>query len=206
MTKALKWILIGVGVVIAIVVGYYIVVTVAIAAAFGSFDPTYTQADLTKNYEVRTAQIQALSTYINTITPAGKSVMIEFDGERTIPIFHVEADGHYSSNWGVEWDSPKADTLLQQLGWTRQTLTTLHAKLDEADCISITSGEPSNIGYKRSGMGKYSYDIFSRPISDSLRQQYNNSCTYIFYKPGVVLEYGGGAMGPQCFPGYQGSM
>lgn len=203
MNKALKWTLISIGVVVAAVAGYYIFVTVAIAVAFGAFDPTYTQADLIKNYEARAAQIQALSRYINAITPAGKSVMIEFEGQRTIRIFHVGAAGHYSSNWDVKWDSPKADTLLQQLGWTRQTLTTLYDKLDGADCISITSGEPSNIGYKRSGMGKYSYDIFTRPISDSLRTQYSNSCTYIFYKPSVVLEYGGGAIGPQCFPGYQ---
>jgi hypothetical protein len=203
MNKALKWILISVGVVVAAVAGYYIFVTVAIAVAFGAFEPTYTQADLIKNYEARTTQIQALGTYINTITPAGKSVMIEFDGAHTLSIFHVGVGEHNSSNWDVKWSSPKADTLLQQLGWTRQTLTTLYDKLDEADCISITSGEPSNIGYKRSGMGKYSYDIFARPMSDSLRTQYNDSCTYIFYKPGVVLEYGGGAIGPQCFPGYQ---
>ena len=54
----------------------------------------------------------------------------------------------------MKWESPKAETLLQQLGWIRQTLTMLFDKLDEADCISIASGEPSNIGYKRSGVGK----------------------------------------------------
>lgn len=200
MSRTVKWILISVGILVTVVVGYYTVVTLFVAIAFGAFDPTYTRADLIQNYEARTAQIQSLSTYINAITPAGKSVMIEFEGERTIRIFHVGAGDHYSSNWDVKWDSPKADSLLQQLGWTQQTLTTLYDKLNQADCISIASGEPSNIGYKRSGMGKYSYDIFSRPIGDSVRTQYSNGCTYIFYKPGVVLEYGGGAMGPQCFP------
>ena len=100
MNKALKWVLISIGVAVGTVVGYYIFVTVAVAVAFGAFDPTYTKADLIQNYEARAAQIQALSTYINAITPAGKSVMIEFDGQRTIPIFHVGTKAHYSSNWG----------------------------------------------------------------------------------------------------------
>ena len=206
MNKVLKWTLITSGVVIAALAGFYIIMMVALASAFGAFEPTYTQANLIENYEARATQIQALSTYINAITPADKLVNIEFDGRRTISIFHVKANGHYNSNWNVEWNSPKTDTLLQQLGWTRQTLMTLYDKLDEADCISIANGEPSNIGYKRSGMGKFSYNIFSHPISDSLSKQYNRSCTYILYKPGVVLEYGGGAVGPQCFPGYQSTV
>ncbi|WP_019949739.1 hypothetical protein [Hymenobacter aerophilus] len=204
MNKVVKWVLIASGVAVVGVAGFYGVMMVAVAAAFGAFDPTYTQADLIENYEARATQLRALNAYINTITPADKSVNIEFDGQRTLAIFHVRATGYNSSNWDVKWDSPKADSLLQQLGWTRQTLTTLYDKLDEADCISIASGEPSNIGYKRSGMGKFSYNIFAQPMSDSLSRQYSSSCTYIIYKPGVVLEYGGGAIGPQCFPGYQG--
>jgi hypothetical protein len=49
-------------------------------------------------------------------------------------------------------------------------------------------------------MGKYYYNIFDRPIPDSLKAEYNDSCTYILYNDKVVLEYGGGAVGPQCFP------
>ena len=203
MHKAIKWMLISGGVALGAGAAYYVYTLVAIAMAFGAFDPTYTKADLIQNYEGRAAQIQALSRYINDITPAGKTVVIEFDGDQTIPIFHVGADGLSGSNWDVKWNSSKTDTLLQQLGWPRQTLTTLHEKLQQADCISIASGEPSVIGYKRSGMGKFSYDIFARPLSDSLSEQYNNACTYIFYKPRVVLEYGGGAVGPQCFPDYR---
>jgi hypothetical protein len=118
----------------------------------------------------------------------------------TIAIFHVKAKGVYVTNWDVPWDAPKTDSLLHVLGWTRQTLRTLQEKLAQVDCISIASGEPSTIGYQRSGLGKYSFQFFARPATDSVKRQYCRSCTYIFYKPRVVLEYGGGAVGPQFWP------
>jgi hypothetical protein len=45
----------------------------------------------------------------------------------------------------------------------------------------------------------YFYELFGKPIPDSLKDTYNNGCTYIIYNPTVVLEYGGGVLGPQCF-------
>ena len=201
MNKLVKWVLIGIGVALTTAILTYVGWMVALSAALGAYDKVYTKADLIAHYEATTSQLQSLRTYINAIVPAGKSVFIEFDGQRALPIFHVSDHETHSNNWDVPWDSPKADSLLHTLGWTRQTLTTLHEKLNEAGCISITSGEPCVIGFQRSGMGKYSYDLFARPMSDSLRAQYARSCTYIPYKPGVVLEYGGGAIGPQCFPG-----
>lgn len=199
MNKIVKRVVLITGLIVALVVGAYICWMLALAHAFGAFDKTYTQVDLIRHYEAKAPELWALKSYVNSIVPAHQSVTIEFDGQRTIPIFHVQVNDVYDSNWDVKWDSHRADTLLQQLGWTRQTLSTLQAKLDRAGCISIASGEPCTIGYQRSGMGKYSYKLFAGPMSDSLQAQYSRSCTYIVYKPQVVLEYGGGAIGPQCF-------
>ncbi|MBO2007574.1 hypothetical protein [Hymenobacter negativus] len=200
MNKIVKWVLISVGIIGGTLAGLYFLFLLALGHAMGAFDRTYTKADLIEHYEAKAPELRALSTYVNARVPAHASVEIEFDGTRTIPIFHVKARGVHSNNWDVAWDSPKADTLLQQLGWTRQTLTSLQARLDRAGCISVSSGEPCNIGYQRSGMGKFSYNLFARPMSDSVKEQYNRGCVYCFYKPGVVFEYGGGAVGPQCFP------
>lgn len=49
-------------------------------------------------------------------------------------------------------------------------------------------------------MGKYSYLIFDRPLSEAEKKDYDDKCEYIFYKENIVLEYGGGAIGTQCFP------
>jgi hypothetical protein len=100
----------------------------------------------------------------------------------------------------LKTSSRKVDSLLWKLNWTDQTLKTLKEKLDAANCISVESGEPCKIGFQRSGMGKYYYNLFEKPIPDSEKRRYNDSCTYILYNDNVVLEYGGGAIGLQCFP------
>jgi len=50
-------------------------------------------------------------------------------------------------------------------------------------------------------MGKYSYKVFEKQLEIKEKKEYNNSCEYIFYKDNIVLEYRGGAIGPQCFEG-----
>jgi hypothetical protein len=199
MNKILKWILLIIGTGLLLFIGY--VIFVALTFSF-SFDEGkhYTTNDLIDNYNTKSQQIYELKSYINSIVPVNKSVDIEFDGNKRLDIFHVIDNGIYDSNWDLKVSSKKVDTLLNKLGWTDQTLMTLKEKLDAANCISVKSGEPCNIGFQRSGMGKYYYDIFEKPIPNDLKSKYNDSCTYILYSDKVVLEYGGGVIGPQCFP------
>jgi hypothetical protein len=197
MSKTLKWILIIIGSSLLLFVAY-----VFYGLATFSFDDGkyYSKQDLIDNYNKKSRQIRDLKNYINSVVPANTSVDIEFDGRKRFFIFHVVENGNYDSNWDLKLNSPKVDTLLERLHWTKQTLKTVYEKLEAANCISVKNGEPCNIGFQRSGMGKYYYNIFDRPIPDSLKAEYNDSCTYILYNDKVVLEYGGGAVGPQCFP------
>lgn len=103
-------------------------------------------------------------------------------------------------DWDLSIDGRKVDSVCQSLHWTLETLMAIKQKLDAAHCISVQNGLPCKVGFQRSGMGMYSYDLFPTPMSDSLRSRYNDSCTYIAYSPTLFLEYGGGAVGPQCFP------
>ena len=91
------------------------------------------------------------------------------------------------------------DSILSKIGWNRTTLITLKEKLDDANCIQIESGEPTKIGFKRSGMGMYSFNVFDKPITDSVRNLFGDTCNYIIVSDKLILEYGGGAIGPQCF-------
>lgn len=197
MNKTLKWILIIVGTGLLLFVGYVFYVFATFSFDDGKY---YSTQDLIDNYNTKAEQINDLKHFINSIVPADKSVDIEFDGSNRFFIFHVIDNGTYDSNWDLKIKSSKVDTLLNKLGWTHRTLKTLKEKLDAANCISVKNGEPCNIGFQRSGMGKYYYDIFDKPIPNSMKSHYNDSCTYILYKDKVVLEYGGGAIGPQCFP------
>lgn len=201
MDKFLKWLLIVIGVIVA----GFMVLFIVVMAAFGAFDKTYTKQDLIENYLEKEKEIQELKAYFNEIVPKGKEVHLELDGSE-MAIFHVTTydsitgSKGYDSNWNLEKGSVKADMLLMSLGWTKNTINTLRQKLDDANCISVDNSKPFTVGFQRSGMGMYFYKIFDEPLPDSLKNQYNDSCTYMIYTDKVVLEYGGGAVGPQCFP------
>ncbi len=167
--------------------------------AFGGFDKDYSVTELKENFEAKKTEIYEVKDYVNKIISPNKLVHIEFEDNNTLGIFHVKVDDYFESNWDVKIKSGKADTLLQKLGWTTEILKTLKDKLDKANCIGVTSGEPCNISFQRSGMGMYSFNVFDKPIPDSLKTNYNDSCIYIMVNDRLVLEYGGGAIGSQCF-------
>jgi hypothetical protein len=198
MNKILKRILQIAGLGLLLYVGYFIYSILT----FSFFDDGkfYSKQDLIDNYNQKSKQIDDLKNYINKIVPTNKLVDIEFDEKKRFFIFHLVDNGSYDSNWDLKLNSKKVDTLLTKINWTKETLKTLKEKLEAANCISIKNGQPCNIGFQRSGMGKYYYNIFDNPIPDSLKSKYNDSCTYILYTDKVILEYGGGAVGPQCFP------
>ncbi len=195
----LKKILIGISIVLGIGLLIFAGYIVMIISAFGGFDKDYSVTELKENFETKKTEIYEVKNFVNKITPPNKLVHIEFDDDNTLGIFHVKVEDEFESNWDVKINSGKADTLLQKLGWTVENLKILKDKLDKANCIGVTSGEPCNISFQRSGMGMYSFNIFDKSIPDSLKTSYNDSCTYIMVNDKLVLEYGGGAIGSQCF-------
>jgi hypothetical protein len=202
MNKILKWIWIFLGVGLLTYVGYWVFAILTFSGAFGTY---YSKQDLIDNYNKKTPEIIELKNFVTQIVPCNKSVDIEFDGSSKFFIFHVVENGNYDSNWDLKASSTKTDTLLQKLGWTEQTLKNLKEKLDNANCISVESGEPFTIGYQRSGMGVYFYKVFEQTLNDSLKNIYNDGCTYVYYKDNIVFEYRGGAIGPQCFEDFKPS-
>jgi hypothetical protein len=180
--------------------GFYLFVHIAFDGIFTS--PSYDKKDLIENYEARTDEIIDVKNYYKSILPDGASVTIEFDNDKELGIFHVKADSIYQSNWNLKIESPKVSSLLTELNWTTKELRILKDKLDRANCISIAGKNPVVIGWQRSGMGKFSYLIFDQNLDKSKIDEYNDSCYNIFYKDNIVLEYGGGAIGPQCFPDF----
>lgn len=95
-----------------------------------------------------------------------------------------------------------SEVLLEQikfLGWNTNTLMEIKNLLDKANCISIENGEISTVGFARSGMGKYSYKFFKNNLNKEEQSEYNDGCLYIYHERNIVLEFGGGAVGQQCF-------
>lgn len=200
MNRSLKKTSIIFGISAAIIGGFYLFLHIAFGGIFTG--PFYDKQDLIDNYEQRKTEITEVKSFIDSKLTTDTYIDIEFENDK-IEIFHIKKDGKYSSNWNLDIDSKKTDSLLTVIGWTKNDLSVLEEKLNKANCISVASGNPTRIGWQRSGMGKFFYDIFNQNLTDSLINQYNGGCTYIYYKDNIVLEYGGGAIGSQCFPGYE---
>ncbi|WP_417888206.1 hypothetical protein [Zunongwangia sp.] len=194
MNKPIKIIL---GIFLTIIIGFFIFLHIAFDGIFTG--PSYNKQDLIDNFERKKNEIIEVKKFIDSKTPSETYISIEFENGE-LGIFHVKKNGNYESNWNLDIDSKKTDSLLTVINWTKNDLKNLKQKLDKANCISVSSGNPTTIGWQRSGMGKFSYGIFNKNTKDSLINQYNDGCTYIYYKDNVVLEYGGGAIGMQCFP------
>jgi hypothetical protein len=199
MNKPLKFFLTFGGIAITIAGGSYLFLHIVFGGFFTDSGPFYDKQDLIENYESKKTEILEVKNYVEEKNSTDIYFDIEFEND-DLGIFHVEKDGDFNSNWNLELDSPKTDSLLTLIGWTKNDLKLLKDKLDKANCTSVASGNPITIGWQRSGMGKFSYNIFNENLTDTLISQYNGGCTHIFYKENVVLEYGGGAIGPQCFP------
>lgn len=185
---------------IAVIVIGYIIFMLMIASAFEMFDKDYSASELKEHFTEHQTEMNDLRAYVQQITPKDKGFNIEFSDDNTLEMFHIDVNNKYDTNWNLSLSSSKTNSLVKQLGWTTATLETLKKKLDKAECISVESGEPTTIGFQRSGIGKYYYKVFEKPMPDSLKAEYNSLCEYIIVNEKLVLEYGGGAVGTQCFP------
>lgn len=205
MPKYIRWI----GRAVLVVAILYLIIQAAGVLVLGpTWTHHYTKKDLIANYENRKSAILAVKDYFATTVPPHKSVEIEFTDSYTLARLEVSSLDSATGatifpifqQWDLSTTSPKVDSVLAALHWTQDTLKRLKRKLDVAFCISVGSGDPCEVGFQRSGMGMFSYELFTKPIADSLKDTFNNGCTDIIYDSTVVLEYSGGAIGPQCFP------
>lgn len=175
--------------------------------------PSSSKKELITNIDNNYAKIQTLINSYKKLVPKGYLVYIEFQpGNNVIStpasvdmrLQYRDPDNFNSQQtdqqWNMGYGSVELKRMCQKLNWTDSTLKTIKQLLDQANCISIENETIPEIGFSRSGMGKYSYLIFEQNLDIAKINKYNNGCTYIYYKRNIVLKYDGGAVGPQCFP------
>lgn len=223
--KTLKCLIIGLIIVVGLSVLIYLLRGVfAFIFFFISMDSS-SKNELIENYELNKTVIHELKTTYDNIVPEGFRIYIEFNNKNSIDLWVYEKADSEDKNmiclfqqWDInpydyvmepmtKYDSseyaPKTkdlDLVKRKLNWTEGRFVEIKEILDNANCISIKNGEPSEIGFARSGMGKYFYHIFHDPIPEKEIENWNDSCSYIYYEPKLVLGYAGGAIGAQCFP------
>ena len=136
------------------------------------------------------------------MTP-GCYVHIEFE-HGDVSMFHFSnGSGEGESNWDPSEE--KIDSLLTQSGLDRKSLAWLEKELDKIGCISISMqaipGKSFCIGFRRIGMGMYSFRFLDHPLSTEEQDSINADPLLIVYNDSTVFEYGSGAFGSMNFPG-----
>lgn len=182
------------------IVGMFILFK-AIDSALGLNDKVYSVSELKNEYFKNEKEIKDLIEYFNSIQPKDKSIDIEFRNNRVLERLKIDYKDSLKSDyqqWNVQVKSLLDPEFEKDLHWNEEQIDILKEKLDKANCISIEDGEPIKIGFKRSGMGMFSFDVFQKP--ETKRSVFNDSCQYILVNKDLALEYGGGAIGTQCFP------
>lgn len=171
--------------------------------------PVSNKKEMISNFEDKKKEINELILLYKNLVPKNCSVYIEFNPDDQI--FQVPAnidlhiyDEHTKINeqgYGLAPHSNDLKIKLDKLGWDASILEKIKNALAIAGCISIENNKDNTtVGFARSGMGMYSYLIFEKKLNSTQIEEYTNSCSYISYKENIVLKYGGGAIGSDCFP------
>ncbi|KQR93746.1 hypothetical protein ASG01_07740 [Chryseobacterium sp. Leaf180] len=202
MEKTIKYFFVGISVVGCLLLIGAIVFSVMVTSAFGGFDKNYSVSELKSEYFSKEKEIADLINYYNQIKPNDYLVDIEFKDNKILnrlQITTLKDSSHQViyQEWDVDIRDLQKDSLKSILNWDVNDIKGLKERLDKANCISVEDGEPIKIGFKRSGLGMYSFNIFQEIQTD--RSAFKNRCEYVLVNRNLMLEYGGGAIGPQCF-------
>lgn len=174
--------------------------------------PMSSRFEMVENYEKRSKEINDLKEEFEKVVPKGYVVSLDIKLSDSplrniesvdLQIFKKNKKGDLDlvdGDWGLAYGSERLDDLLNIIGWDPMTFSGIKNLFQVANCISIENGDQIEIGFARSGLGKYSYLIFpNKLLSVPQIKEYNDGCEYIYYKKNIVLKYEGGMAGPQCF-------
>jgi hypothetical protein len=168
--------------------------------------PVSSKDALVNNISRKKAKINELVKSYNALVPKGYSVFIEFNPEDklfSIPAsidLHITQGAETDTGNDLPYGSAELNKKLATVGWNTQTLDAIKKLLANAGCISIENNEVTIVGFARSGMGKYGFLVFPKVLNNKEITEYNDGCHYIYHENNLVLTYGGGAVGPDCFP------
>ena len=146
------------------------------------------------HYNEKRPEIEELVTFTQSALDEGQTMYLEFEHGK-VSMFHTKAEKH--------WDDADSlrTSLMAEVGLDDDEYQFIKNKLKSIQCISINICSPDycEIGYKRVGLGMYSYRVFYLPMDEEQRQEALSDLQLIPYNDRVVFVFGGGATGPQTF-------
>jgi len=184
------------------------------------------KSDLISNFEKRNSEIIDLKNYFDKIVPKKFSVNIRYESSNVVnlEVYEKPNDTLKKELLFRKWDinvydyiekpqteyekkyhgkTNSLELVKSKLNWTDKTFRKLYTKLESAECIGISKWKLTNIEYGYNGLGVYSYKIFDHNLDKKEIEKFNDGCINVFYKNNVVLSFGGGAIGMQCFEDYK---
>jgi len=172
--------------------------------------PRSSKKELISNIDSNYEKIEFLKTAYAKLVPPGFTVSIEFNPpnklintaesiDLCITRLH-DSQTDVQQDWNLAYRSEKLTQMIKTVHCNVETLDIIKKLLTDAHCVYFENGEMATIGFARSGMGKYFYKIFDKELTPDQIKQFNDGRNYIFYKSNIVLEFEGGAVGPQSFP------
>lgn len=156
---------------------------------------------MAKHYDEYHTNMKDLHSYMKDAIDNSCSIVIEFE-KKEPGIFHIAKGKEYSQHWNEDAIRLK-DSLMVAIGLTPEEYKTIREKLKQMECIGIEysqyTPEEIQIHFRRVGMGRYSYNIYSRPLTEEEKCNAIEDYALIPYNEHCIFEYGGGAIGLQTF-------
>ena len=158
---------------------------------------------MAEHYDKHHIEMEELHSYLKSVVADSTSLLLEFDGS-TPALFQEKKHGTIfaTRNWDDETPEYK-QRLLLRAGLSQDEFEGIRKRLKNMGCIGIeysqSMSERLSIWFRRVDMGVYSYNIYSRPMTDEEKNEVMEHYEYIPYNDHCVFEYGGGAFGPQTF-------
>ena len=183
-------------------------------------------SDLKINYEDKFKDIKELKEYFEKIVPKKFNVTIRYNSSDNVNLFVYEPTNISDKNdllfqqWNMnfeDYEEPKdseynseyngktksLNLVKKKLHWTNKTFTELYEKLENVNCIGISSGNPMELEYGSRGMGIMSYLVFDHNLSKAEKEKYSDDCSQLFYKENIVFSFSSGAIGSFCIPDFK---
>ncbi|WP_445714224.1 hypothetical protein [Flavobacterium sp.] len=170
--------------------------------SLGLFDKEYSTNEILKEFNDKKDEIYEVKKYFEKIKPIDSKIDLEIGENNTLFYFNIwkKEELHNFSN--VEINSKEYDSLLKIVKWNDKNINELKNLLKNANCISIDQFNKEdclNIGFKRSGLSKYYFRLFNKPLNDSLKSNLNSERSYLI-NDSVVLYLNGGAIDSEYLP------
>lgn len=150
--------------------------------------------EMVMHYEKNRTGMEELISYIESALNDGQQMCLEFEHGK-ISMFHTSTMSHWDVDKELKYE------IMSELGLDNEEFNSIKSQLSSIHCISVDTHFPAycDIGYKRVGMGMYSYRLYLNPMSDEEKEEALLDGHYIPYNETTLLMFGGGAAGPDTF-------